>query len=74
MRESERVKAVEEEIKHGHGEHEQPSKRQGLQMAATGGVSRVPAQQVLPAGHRVQVRTSTGQRGGAERPSDRLLR
>lgn len=43
-------------------------------MAAAGGVPGVPAQQVLPPGHGVQVRAPARQRGGAERPSDRLLR
>lgn len=57
-----------------HDEHDQPVERQGLPLAAAGGVPRVPAQQVLPAGHRVQVRPPAGQRGGAEWTRNGVLR
>jgi hypothetical protein len=43
-------------------------------VAATGGVPRVPAEQVFETGHRVQIRTPPGQRRGAEWTRHRLLR
>lgn len=43
-------------------------------MAAAGSVPGVPAQQVFQTGHGLQVRSSGGQRGGAKRSGDRLLR
>lgn len=46
----------------GDGEREQPAERQGLSLAAAGGVPRVPEEQVLPLGHRMQIRTSPCQR------------
>lgn len=43
-------------------------------MAAAGGVSRVPTQQVHASRHRVQVRAPARQRRSAERTRHRLLR
>lgn len=43
-------------------------------MVAVGGLQGVPEEQVLEAGHRMQVCTSTGQRGGPEWQGDSLLR
>lgn len=50
--------SVFQEWKNGNGQHEQPTERQGLAVAATGGLSGVPAQQVHQARHGVQVRPS----------------
>lgn len=58
----------------GRGQHEQLAERQGLQMAAVGGVPRVPTQQVLQTGHGLQVCPSGRQRGSPERPRHSLLR
>lgn len=43
-------------------------------MAAAGGLPGIPASEVHPTGHRVQVRASACQRRSAKRPGHRLLR
>lgn len=63
-----------EPLQHGHGEREQHPECEGLPVAAAGGVSRVPAQQVHATRHRVQVRPPSTERRGAERTRHSLLR
>lgn len=54
---------------HGPGEQ-----REGLSLAAAGGVPRVPKEQVLAARYRMQVCPSPSSRRGPERQGYRLLR